>query len=1002
MSLEKQRRVQENSKLNLGIKKFEDEKAAALKNYKDEEAKVNSNYADKLAEYNKEFDRVTRERARLTAEYNKKVQDNLNATNQNKAAQDKYKADYALYEKKLTEYSAQVSKIESDYAKAYDDYLKAMSEYNKKVLANSIKYETEYNKVADKNATAHAKYLEDKARIEKENAEARANYEKEVANIKAENAKAQKEYQEALAKWKAEKVTTENTVKTKDLIDAVLTGKIDELKKQGVNVTVGREEVTEVDGTNGKVSESDANRKLKELTAGKIDELERASKTQAANDATNKDYSSKVFSVKAELAKIMGITVNYTDGGKLTDVNAAKTELDQKLNQAKLAGKLAGKLSELNTAIKAHDTGVVDKLKAGGIDAAKAQEIYSKKTVVDVGPLTTEYNNLMKKADLSDADINAFVTKVNGELDKAKESISKAINKRNSPSSGTELDDTEYEKKLAEYKEKLRKFNANLNKNYVAADGIRRDLSDMLSFDKDHAKNKTDMKVTVLNGKVEWVQAKNGVLEKRDMLTERGIWSVVNSQTFGSTGKVEYTPFIMHRGAKVQVDYTFKDGSEFLDPNDTRYRMVFYKIVNGQKVAVPAKKMRYTLTNNGSALPSGELGVFASNDMALPFHLTFSSTISSDQNIDLSNNLNSQSFNTKLTYEFFDADGNKLYVGRKLYEPVNVDNFNVKDLKYQIVDPAMFDQDVYKWKHVSSGDNSSLTNHNVDYGKTYAELSYTKPDNWDNIEYSKDYRHDYETNNGGYLFTRDEYSIPNRKRLLATGGKAGGSDLEDGSNFDYGDTYTIRESTAAISVSNYVNDGFIPIKPFGYTRKSTPVSVLSEIVGNNTIDVPIKENSTKPVNVNVNPVKVVYKYKETFTKKEPTRKPDKPVPDEATVVYKELPKEPIPDKIPGKTLIPDTPPKEPVKPNKPVLPEPPKEPVTSNGIIENPTLELPELPKKPWEPDKPIEPKLPKIAKFSVIFNEYKLKESKLSHAGSFTVKHKLASYANSFTLRKL
>lgn len=412
--------------------------------------------------------------------------------------------------------------------------------------------------------------------------------------------------------------------------------------------------------------------------------------------------------------------------------------------------------------------------------------------------------------------------------------------------------------------------------------------------------------------------------------------------------------------------------------------------------------MRYTLTNNGSALPSGELGVFASNDVALPFHLTFSSTISSDKNIDLSNNLNSQSFNTKLTYEFFDADGNKLYVGRKVYEPVNVDNFNFKDLKYQIIDPEMINKDVYKWKHVRSNDDSSLSNHNVDYGKTYGELSYSKPDNWDNIEYSKDYMHDYETNNGGYLFTRDEYSVPNRSRLLSTGGKVGGLDIEDGSNFDYGDTYTIRESTAAISVSNYKNDGFTPLVPFNYTRKSTPVLVLSEIVGNNTIDVAIKENSITPVNVSVNPVKVVYKYKETYTKKEPTRKPDKPVPDEATVVYKELPKEPIPDKIPGKTPIPDISPKEPVKPNKPVLPEPPKEPSTSNRIIENPILELPELPKIPWEPDKPIEPKLPKIAKFSVIFNEYKLKESKLSHAGSFTVKHKLASYANSFTLRKL
>ena len=69
---------------------------------------------------------MTRERARLTAEYNKKLQDNAAILEGDKARQDKYKEDYAAYVKKLASYNAEVSKIEREYSLAYEDYLKQM------------------------------------------------------------------------------------------------------------------------------------------------------------------------------------------------------------------------------------------------------------------------------------------------------------------------------------------------------------------------------------------------------------------------------------------------------------------------------------------------------------------------------------------------------------------------------------------------------------------------------------------------------------------------------------------------------------------------------------------------------------------------------------------------------------------------------------------------------------------------------------------------------------
>ena len=134
-------------------------------------------------------------------------------------------------------------------------------------------------------------------------------------------------------------------MKTKELIDSILTGKIDELKKKGVNITVGREEVTEVDGINGKVSENDARTKLGELSKVKLAELDRVEKAKISEDATNKEYSDRVVAVKNELGGLSNIKISYSNGGVIGNVGSDISELNKKLEHAKALNKLALKLT---------------------------------------------------------------------------------------------------------------------------------------------------------------------------------------------------------------------------------------------------------------------------------------------------------------------------------------------------------------------------------------------------------------------------------------------------------------------------------------------------------------------------------------------------------------------------------------------------------------------------------------------------------------------------------
>lgn len=955
---------------------------------------MKNDYAKKLVAYKIEFDKVSAERARLSREYEEKLKEIGNVESANKRAQDNYAMDLSNYEKALKEYENKVSKLESDYDAEYNDYLKKLSDYESKKLKASIEYEKTYNDIAYKNAEARRIYLEEKAKVEAENKKLKENYDKEVADIKAANEKAKKEYEDKLAKWKAEKIKTENTVKTKDLIDSVLTNKIDELKKKGVNITVGREELTLVDGTSGKISEADARAKLSELGKVKLAELDKAEKAKASGDATNKEYSDRVNTVKNELSGLSNIKVTYTNGGVVGNVGSDISELNKKLEQAKGLNKLAGKLNEINSKIFEHDKGVISKLKAAGVSETDANTIYNKKTTVSASEFTGELEALKKKESFTDTEMDNFISKITAKLDTAKATVDKAIKAAKSGGTGEALDDAEYDKKWAEFQEKIKEYNKEYNKesdklissavdNYIEYFKQYRDV-----FDKDVAKlrNKTKMRYVSSTGDVTFYKTRsrdpffdtvgkflsNTASSKSKSWVESPVMEIGTIPSDKEGLDFQYSRVKLGSGATLTVEYEISEGDELTDRE--KNKIVFYSDSSGVNISKPVKKIRYTYRNIGSYESDGSIVMVLTNNLASPSIAYFNNSNSEsrsrdtlpDHYINRSDIIKTYHEKPVIQYEYdvemLDSNGEVLKRGVKYYEDNKL-----------IIKPVSEKTESLFWGNIVS---SGLTTNGLNMS-TFKLLGKNKPVDWDS-------RVDEHSEGKYTVVNSSKYRIYSSRfpsiSYFNSGGEFVYFGLSDSDNYD---EPTLKEKPT-----------------FNYTRKNKPIEVLETIPNNTSLDIPIK--TPTPLSfTTINPVKVVYKYKETFTEKEPTPPSTKPTPDETTVHYKPLPKEPIPTIPPGKTLIPNTQPTAPIKPTKPLPPIPPTLNPTPTAITP-PTLNLPPLPTKPWEPDQPIEPRLSKTISLALTLNEYTLKEPKLSHASSFAVKHKLASFANSFRLRKL
>ena len=1069
-------RAQEADKLNQDIARIEKEKSDAdqtLSKYEAEVNRLTAEYDKKFNNYKAELDRVTKERERLIREHTKKVRDdqaNINnrksdTSGKNDNNYDKYLKDLSDYTFKLKVYEDEVARIESDYRKALAEYNNALTSYNitqdgdkrryenlkrdieernKKaqdlyeqikreveernrvayenyeknkadIIANNKKAQEDYEKqkadTIKQNDDAVKKYEAEKDHVKKENERLKAEYLKRVSDIREQNRQNQETYKKRLAEWENKKRVAETTVKIKELTDDRIKNRVSEVKGKGVDVSLGNEEVVEVDGTTGSVSESDAKKRLDTLVNDRLAKLKTIEANGTKAGAQNKEYQDYVNKIKGEFGKLSNVKINYTNGDPVTNVSAAKSELDKKLAQAKQKEKLAAKIKELNAKIDQYESTIVNKLKQGGLSDSNAQSAFSKKK--SLSDFKNEVNTLVNKVDVTDQDIAKLSSDVEAKLREAERSIQKVINKANSPSTGTELDDAEYDRKLSEYKDKIRAFNANRNKKYNAYDGIVNDLSDILSFDRDDAKNKTNMVIRRKSGDVTFYRGKNYSVGDKVLsdwmktaytsdLPESG------SQVISSTGKVEYSPVKLGMDSSITIDYTMKDGSSLLDPNDTNHRMVLYKVVDGKRVPTKAKTMRWTVTNHSTARADKSSFMFVANDIASPLNVLFSTKNKEGVPEDISGRFNDAEFNYSYEFEFLDETGARLSVGNKVYDEIDPDSYDGSKVSYRI-EPAPENyptlSSTYLWELVQGGSGLHDSNHNLQYGWQYGNESSTMPSGWSDIKFTREYAGSKDTNDdtSGFKYRKDRVKIGAREEYLSTAGRGSGA-LVEGNTYDPGKTYFVRAAQTGWVGSGRENDGFVPLEPFRYTRKNAAVSTVGKLSGTVTIDVPI--GATKPYNPgadgNIRPVKVVYKYKDTFTQDPPGKPNDTDIPNEADVKYlkdpnppiaKPLPTPPTPKSVPNEPAkIPQpTPPipekvpeyagdgkKPPVKPIKPTLPTKPVEPTKppkdgNDGDRPNHELDLPDLPKppeKPILPNKPVVNK-PEGQKFRVHKTEY-------------------------------
>ena len=1075
----------------------------ALVEYDKKVKELNDDYDRKVSEYKKEFDRVSKERSRLTLEYETLLKNFKLENDFNKAVSERYENDLKEYNKKLETYNNEVSKIEVDFKNAMDEYNRKLSEYNlkksksdtdyeklkndilarnKKVLedyekqkseilssnkkaqsdyeklkseieARNKKAQDEYEKqksqvsasnkqilndydkkkaqIEKENLDARNKYEANKARIEKENAAKKANYESEVAAIKAENESKDAEYKKAITEWKNKKKISE-VIKTKDLVNSTLDAKIEEAKGAGVKVNVGSDEVVELDGTNGKLSEADATKKLNEMVATRVNELKKA-----VSDATNvvnasKDYNDHVNVIKSELTKIKNVVINYSDVGNITDVDKAKKDLDASLARVKMLSKLATKVSEVNDKIKNYNSSILNELRSAGVN--DVNEVYGNSKVIPSTDFEQEYGTLVAKSDLSDSDID-------DRLEASKESVRKAIRNGNTPRGGTVLSESEYNRKLEEYKDKVREWNAHRNDHFAYGFTMFfSDLNDKFSLKDGGLTNMTNVDFVSKTGDVTFYNPVDlssysadevGKFFSNNSHIHNKTFSVANSLTFGSTGKIDYSRFKLSSNSSITVDFSLKNGDYLHDNNRKENRTVTYKIVNGRKVYSNVKTIRATFKNLGSGVTSDGSGVFyLLNNLSTPFLSAYTNVVDYDRGIGKESPTGlsyKYLYNYSYSYKLLDEDGDELSLDAKYFDEIDENKLLKTQPTYKLVSPKSMPTNgftSYSWgvDGVDSG-YDNVGNNNIYFGNIL-ENSFTKPDNWDDLESSRLIR---EISSADDVFENEIiFRYINNKKW---NDKASG-------NYYAGNRMLMNSFFG-------LDKPILEAPTFNYTKagSDTPITVASIVRGGPSYNVGIGKVASSETSITIRKPKVVYKYNEVFTEVEPKAPVKKPTPDSASVTYTPLPKPPVDKVIPSRPSVPNlpdepvlekvpvkpvdklipneptlekvpdkvtsvgNPPTLPVKPNLPIKPTKPLKP-NVNGTVDKPKLDLPDLPKEPVKPTLPIKPTDNVEDKvFKVVKNEYVLvsEKSRLSSSSnSITVKKRIASFANSFTIRVL
>ena len=991
--------------------KAEAQNADAQKAYEAEKAKVEAQNAEKLKAYETELANTKAENAKLLAQYEAELQKAKEANQkgnqsnadevariqaENAKAQKAYEAELARVTAErdaLTkQYEAEKARIEkenaasatattTDAAKIEADYQAALKVYDQKV-----------KDITAQNQKAQADYEAAKAAVEAKNAKidadyaaAKKAYDAKLAQVTASNKAKQDAYDKALADYKAGKLdTVTNKEKTLTM----------EVTKAPAGVTVQPARTIEKDLTNStnldadlkaaeaefKAEEAKVNAKLNELANTPVEEpVDPAARSLVAKELkAAKDWAT----AQNQLGQSIGVKYVIKEKvvtGKDAAVDALKAAYDKAKAQMDNEALVSQHFDSTTRPGGYNWTGSKNRFLQKWADIRQTYTMYQ--TEEDA---TAAAGKKIKNVDIDLTELNGYdkahQSTATGEINKstgmpaevtawgdaytAKRQELKPSTIPATPGTTTKLEKLD----PATYKAKVDEFNNNLPTIQAQVDAYnearKENLVALLAGDLNSTIGSSDSGKRVINdNNMKFTKSSNGVKYLRsqnftnlnDAMTKG--FDIANTENSESStpvenrlAKVNFTAVRIPKGESVTVEYTRKDGKDYLLPENTFTRStMFVKDADYAKKDTftdsdgqALNKIRYTVRNDGSISSDGDLIAFFMNDTAVPVYLGISNMGSPEG----SNRFKlmpdpRQAHGTTTTTEFLNSGNEAL---RATVSELNIDypdhtdpsTFKLLHGKRYIKGNLPTVDNAPVKEFVSRPDaNSGVQDHGVTFGNSLLPVSTLKDlsANWKDTEswVSRQFGWD-----GAKLITHQKsFNQPDvDKAVNPTPGRYQISEVETGF-FNASSAIIVRMPTVEKFNYQSTEATYTSVRPTGELVRMIEVPVVRSA-----------DAATTPREVT--PVKMVIKYKEVKKGTEPTKPTLEQVPTTPPAVNKDpLPTAPTP------TPLPEKPVKGQVKPGtqKP-LPEQPK---------------LPELPKKPVPKPLPdagtvvVEPKKPTL-----------------------------------------
>lgn len=947
------------------IRQVDSENARRTDVYNKEKARIAKVYEDAMNKYKADKTRVENENAEILKS--------------NKTAEDKFKADMETYNRELEEnkrkkeeYLKAVEAAKAEDVRKEEEYQNSLTVYNQKV-----KEITDKNKKAQDDYEASKKDIESKnAKIDADYTAAQKVYQAKLAQITAGNKAKQDAYDKALTDYKVGKL---DVVTDKEKVLRMDVGQVPE----GVTIKPTRTiEKNLTNSTNLTADMKAAEDEFKKEETSIKEKLNTYSNTPIVKpvDPTVRSLVEKELKAAKDWADAQN-KLGQPIGIKYVIKERVVTGQDATVDAVKAAYDKAKKQMDNDALVSQHFNTT-----SGGYDWvgsknrflqkwADIRQTYEKALSVDAAKESAKLNRPLKV-------VNYDITKVNGYDIASKTTATGPINEQagvpqevNSwstsvvdkrrelhdsaltsvydpdPSKFTIVDPDTYKKKVDEFNKQLPALQAqvdaynNYRKKFLSTLLVG-DMNSILgtSDSGDRVLNNNNMKFTKSSYNVKYLRSQPFSTLEDAMKQGFDIANYANSESptpiENQIAKVKFTAVRIPRGESVTVEYTRKDGKDYMGANDWTRNTMFvrdsdyakkdtFTEADGQSL----NKIRYTIRNDGSISSNGDLIAFFMNDTAIPAYFGISNEGSPEgSNRFVSMQDARQLYGLTTTTEFLNDKDETL---RTTLSELSISYPDKNDpstleLRYNQryikgVTPTVDSASIQEY--VSRPDsNAGIADHGVKFGNNLIHISQLNnlASNWKDTE---SWLSDQTGWDGAKLVThKKSYAKPLVTKALNP----------DGSRYRISEAETGYFN--AESYQLYRSPGVPEPSPFPYASNGgTYISArpVGEVV--RTIEVPVVRNDMTPTQPReITPVKMVIKYKEVQKGTEPI----KPTLEQLPTAPQKANKLPLPT-APTLTLLP-------TKPVKGVVP-----------VVNQPSLTTPRLPEKPTSMETkplPIEP----------------------------------------------